>query len=168
MSSGGVLLTVAYDGRGFSGFAPQREARTVAGELLVALRAIDEGLADVRGASRTDAGVHARGQRVALDPTRERPLSAWVLGPIRHLPSSIAIVRAAAVPRGFVPRFAAQWKRYRYLLLASGARDPFWEGRAWRIPELRDEVALGRARSEALLALGTHDFRAFRTAEGGV
>lgn len=160
----GVLLTVAYDGRGFSGFALQREARTIAGELLGALRAIDPRIAELRGASRTDAGVHARGQRVAFDPVAERPLTAWVLGASRHLPDGIAIRRAAAVPRGFTPRFAARWKRYRYVLLADGARDPFLEGRAWRVPELREAGALARAATEAAFAVGTHDFRAFRTA----
>jgi tRNA pseudouridine38-40 synthase len=159
-----VLLTIAYDGRGFSGFAPQPHARTIAGELLGALRAIDPRIAEVRGASRTDAGVHARAQRVAFDPVAERPLSAWVLGAARHLPEGIAIRRAAAVPRGFTPRFAARWKRYRYLLLADGARDPFLEGRAWRVPELRGAEAIARAASEAAAAVGTHDFRAFRTA----
>jgi tRNA pseudouridine38-40 synthase len=163
-AEGGVLLTIAYDGAGFAGFAPQREARTVAGELLDALRVLDAGIEELRGASRTDAGVHARGQRVAFDPTVERPLSAWVLGVVRHLPDSITVRRAARIPRGFLPRFASVSKHYRYLVLTDGVRDPFTIGRAWRIPELRDDAALQLARAEAAAALGTHDFRAFRTA----
>src|SRR6185437_11753253 len=63
----GVLLTVAYDGGPFAGFALQPSQRTVAGELLGALRAVDPTVREIRGASRTDAGVHARGQRVAFD-----------------------------------------------------------------------------------------------------
>lgn len=160
----GVLLTIAYDGRDFSGFALQRDVRTVAGELLGALRAIDPAIAEVRGASRTDAGVHARGQRVAFDPVAERPLTAWVHGAQRQLPDAISIRRASFVPRGFTPRFASRWKRYRYLLLADGARDPFWTDRAWRVPELHDPAAVARAVAEAAAAVGTHDFRAFRTA----
>jgi tRNA pseudouridine38-40 synthase len=159
----GVLLTVAYDGRDFSGFVPQRDGRTVASELLVALAAIDDGVKQLRGASRTDSGVHARGQRVAFDPTRERPLTAWVQGVLRFLPDTISIRRAARVERGFNPRFAAQWKRYRYVILADGTRDPFWDGRAWRVPELRDPETFARAEREAKLALGFHDFEAFRT-----
>lgn len=160
----GVLLTVAYDGRDFAGFAPQKGTRTIAGELAAALRAIDPGISELRGASRTDAGVHARGQRVAFDPGAERPLTAWVRGAARHLPDSISIRRAARVVRGFVPRFASRSKHYRYVVLADGVRDPFWDGRAWRIPELRDARALARAATEAAAAVGTHDFAAFKTA----
>lgn len=160
----GVLLTVAYDGRELAGFAKQRSARTVAGELEGALREIDPRISDVRGASRTDSGVHARGQRVAFDPDAERPLAAWVMGVARHLPETIVVRRAARVARGFVPRFNARSKHYRYVLLADGMRDPFWAGRAWRIAELRSDDALARAAVEAASAVGTHDFAAFKTA----
>jgi tRNA pseudouridine38-40 synthase len=160
----GVLLTVAYDGRGLAGFAKQRDTRTIAGELEGALREIDPRVSDVRGASRTDSGVHARGQRVAFDPSAERPLAAWVLGTARYLPDTIVVRRASRVARGFVPRFASRSKHYRYLLLADGVRDPFWEGRAWRIPELRGDDVLACAHDEARLAIGTHDFAAFKTA----
>ena len=56
MERAGVLLSVAYDGRSFAGFAPQPAQRTIAGELLGALRALDPGVREVRGASRADAG----------------------------------------------------------------------------------------------------------------
>src|SRR3954462_7966107 len=58
----GVLLTVAYDGRRFSGWARQTNARSVAGELEGAIAAVDPKASQTRGLSRTDAGVHAREQ----------------------------------------------------------------------------------------------------------
>jgi len=160
----GVLLTIAYDGRPFSGFARQPERRTIAGELLAALQQIDPSIEDVRGASRTDAGVHALGQRVAFDPGRIIPTRGWALATNRHLPREISIRRAAIVPRGFTPRFASLGKRYRYLLLRDPVRDPFLDGRAWRVEELNRPGAIERASREASLALGTHDFAAFRSA----
>ncbi len=163
MSTSGVLLTVAYDGRSFHGFAPQPNARTVAGELLGALRALDPGLREIRGASRTDAGVHARGQRVAFDPGVAIPPRGWVLGATAHLPPEIAIRRAAIVPAGFVPRFQSVRKRYRYVVLRDPVRDPFLEGLAWRLEALADDGAVARAREEAAQALGAHDFAAFRS-----
>jgi hypothetical protein len=69
----GVLLRVAYDGRPFSGFARQDNARTVAGELLGAVRALDPNASELRGTSRTDAGVHARAQLVAFDARLDIP-----------------------------------------------------------------------------------------------
>jgi tRNA pseudouridine38-40 synthase len=159
----GVLLTVAYDGRPFSGFALQPGRRTVAGELLGAVRAVDPTIREIRGASRTDAGVHARGQRVAFDTALAIPARGWALGLARHLPAEIAVRRAAAVDEGFSPRFGSKGKRYRYLVLSDPARDPFLEGRAWRRHGFAGKDALDRARHEASLALGTHDFAAFRS-----
>jgi tRNA pseudouridine38-40 synthase len=160
----GVLLSVAYDGRPFSGFALQKERRTVAGELWGAVRALDPMVAEVRGASRTDAGVHAYDQRVAFDPARVLPLTGWLHGLARHLPEEIAVRGIWSVDRAFAPRFASVSKTYRYLLLCDRFRDPFLAGRAWRLPELDPQEALGTIRDEARAAVGRHDFAAFRAA----
>ncbi|AUX48327.1 tRNA pseudouridine synthase A [Sorangium cellulosum] len=161
-SSRGILLSVAYDGRPFAGYARQRDQRTVAGELLGALRAIDPAIREVRGASRTDAGVHARDQRVAFDTAAPLPPRGWVLATARHLPDEIVIRRASVVRVGFSPRFESLRKRYRYLILRDHVRDPFLIRRAWRVEGLTDD-AIERARAEAASAKGTHDFAAFRT-----
>jgi tRNA pseudouridine38-40 synthase len=159
-----VLLTVAYDGRPFSGFAPQPDRRTIAGEVLGAIRAIDPTVSEVRGASRTDAGVHARGQRVAFDPKTALPARAWVHALTRHLPSEISVRRAAFVKRGFVPRFDSVAKRYRYLVLVDRVRDPFLEGLVWRVPGgLGEDIAFARGSAEAARARGSHDFAGFRS-----
>jgi tRNA pseudouridine38-40 synthase len=159
----GVLLTVAYDGGPFAGFAPQPNQRTVAGELLGALRAVDPAVREIRGASRTDAGVHAHGQVVAFDTAIDIPPRGWVLAVTRHLPREIAVRRASFVAAAFSPRFASRGKRYRYLVLREPVRDPFLEGRAWRAPSFEGPGAVARAQREAKLALGTHDFAAFRS-----
>jgi len=159
----GILLTVAYDGRSFHGFAPQPNQRTIAGELLGAIQAIDPKVRELRGASRTDARVHARGQAVAFDPTQHIPARGWCLALGRELPDAISIVRAACVERGFSPRFSNDGKRYRYLLLASPVRDPFLDGRVMRIVDLAPEALVERITKEAAHAVGTHDFKAFRT-----
>ena len=158
----GVLLTVAYDGSRFSGFARQPTARTIAGELDGAVRAVAPGASLVRGASRTDAGVHARGQRVAFDVDRALPARAWVHSLNRELPAEIVVRRAAGVEPGFDPRFSARQKTYRYVILESVVRSPFWDARAWRLGE-RLNHELMRQAAEPLV--GEHDFRAFRAAE---
>ena len=158
-----ILLSIAYDGRRFAGFARQPAQRTIAGELLGAVQAIDPTVREVRGVSRTDAGVHARDQRVAFDPKVRIPPRGWALGLARHLPEDIAIRRAALVPPGFVPRFTSVKKRYRYRVAFDLLRDPFLEGRAWRIPERLDDAMIARLREEAAPLLGTHDFAAFRS-----
>jgi tRNA pseudouridine38-40 synthase len=160
----GVLLTVAYDGGPFAGFAIQPNQRTIAGELLGAVRALDPAVREIRGASRTDAGVHARGQRVAFDTAANLPARGWALALSRHLPQEIAVRRAAFVAEGFSPRFGNLGKRYRYTILRDLVRDPFLDGRAWRAPAIDSDEAVARAAREAESALGTHDFAAFRSA----
>src|SRR5512142_2350189 len=81
----GILLTVAYDGRRFSGWARQTNARSVAGELEGAIAAIDPKASKTRGLSRTDAGVHAREQLVAFDTDKDVGLRGWVLALSQHL-----------------------------------------------------------------------------------
>lgn len=156
-----VLLTVAYDGRPFAGYALQTNARTIAGELTGAVRAIDAKASALRGTSRTDAGVHARGQRVAFDSSLEIPPRGWVLGLTRHLPSEIAVVGAAAVEPGFEPRRHVVSKTYRYSLLLSPVRDPFLDGRVWRVTERLNQIAMAEAASHLV---GEHDFAAYRGA----
>ena len=156
----GVLLTVSYDGRAFAGFAPQPGQRTVHGALLEAARRLDATVASMRGASRTDAGVHAFGQLVAFDPTGTIPPRGWVLGMNAHLDADVAVRRAQPVPRGFEPRAFRRGKRYRYLLMRDQVRDPHLERIAWRIGGALD---LDAARREAGALVGTHDFCAFRS-----
>jgi len=155
-----ILLTVAYDGRNFSGWAMQDGTRTVAGELLGAIRQMDPSVTGVRGVSRTDAGVHARGQLAAFTPGRTIAPRGWALGLVAHLPDEITIRQAARVLDAEDPRGRTVRKRYRYLILRDVVRDPFWAGRAMRYGKPLD---LGILRAEAESLVGTHDFRAFRS-----
>jgi tRNA pseudouridine38-40 synthase len=160
----GVLLSVAYDGGPFHGFATQPAARTVAGEILGAVQAIDPHVSEVRGASRTDAGVHARDQRVAFDPARSIPPRGWLHEINKQLPREIAVRSAREIERRFAPRFHSIEKTYRYLVLVDGVRDPLREGRAWRVTDF-DLSLLDTLRAEARELVGTHDFAGFRSAQ---
>ncbi len=59
-----LRLLVEYDGTDFHGFARQKAARTVQGVLETVLQSLLKEPVQVTGASRTDAGVHAKGQVV--------------------------------------------------------------------------------------------------------
>jgi len=161
----GILLTVAYDGERFSGWASQvgqAGVRTVEDTLRAAIASMDPGASPPRGASRTDAGVHAEGQVAAFDPSRTIEPRGWVLGLDAALPDDVAVRAARQVPAFFEPRAAARGKRYRYRLLLDPVRDPLLRGRAWRVGHPLD---LDRMKREASRLEGTHDFRAFRSAK---
>ena len=157
----GILLTLAYDGSSFAGWARQPTQRTVAGELEGAIRELDPRATGVRGVSRTDTGVHARAQLASFDTDSEIEPRGWALGLMPHLPPEIAVVRVARVEPGYDPRRHVVDKTYRYVLLRSVVPDPFWLRRAWRVRERLNHPAM-RVELEALL--GEHDFRAFRSA----
>lgn len=157
----GVLLTVAYDGTAFSGWASQRDTRTVEDTLRGAIRALDPRAQGPRGSSRTDAGVHARGQLAAFDTTLDIPPRGWVLALNRHLPDDVCVRAARPVPIAYSPRFSSRKKRYRYALYLDKVRDPLLDGRAWRIGY---ELDMERMAREARAVVGTHDFAAFRSA----
>jgi tRNA pseudouridine38-40 synthase len=157
----GVLLEVAYAGTHFHGWAAQDDTRTVQGELAGAIRAVDPHASLPRGTSRTDAGVHAQRQLAAFDASVEIPPRGWVLALNQHLPDDACVRSARAVPCRFEPRFAAKHKRYVYRILRDRVRDPLWHERSWRIGWPLD---VARLTSEAKAIVGTHDFRAFRSA----
>src|SRR5579871_6812624 len=119
---------------------------------------MDPRAGDLRGASRTDAGVHADGQLAAFNAERDIPARGWALGLNQHLPEDVAVRGARPVPPGFSPRFASRGKRYRYRVVVDLLRDPACRSRAWRVPELDVE----RAAAEGAAAVGTHDFAGFR------
>jgi tRNA pseudouridine38-40 synthase len=117
----------------------------------------------VVGASRTDAGVHALGQTVAL--TVESSLApAAVLGALNaRLPREIRVTFAAAAPVGFDARRAATGKRYVYLIDNGPIPSPLWLRYAWHVPGRLD---LGAMRAALRTLRGRHDFSAFCAAAG--
>ncbi len=161
VGSYGVLLSVAYNGRGYCGYARQPGKRTIADALDGAVRAIDPRASLVRAASRTDSGVHARGQSVAFDTALEIASRGWVLALNQHLPEEIAVQRASRVQAGYDPRDHALGKRYRYCITPSQIRSPFQIGITWRVANRLNQSLMAE---EAQALLGEHDFRAFRTA----
>ena len=58
------LLTLAYDGTNYCGFQVQPNGRSVAAAFQDALEAVLGSRPDIKGCSRTDAGVHALGFRL--------------------------------------------------------------------------------------------------------
>ncbi len=164
-----ILLVVSYDGADFAGFARQPDQRTVQGVLEAAIAGMNGAPVETRGAGRTDAGVHALGQRVAFDPARAIPAGGWVKGLDAALPEDVVVLDAELRPRGYNPRFDAVDKTYRYVLQLTEHRDPHWRRRAWWLGRGRQRreggLDLAAMREAASRWVGTHDFRAFRAAD---
>lgn len=152
-------MTVAYDGSAFQGFQYQPGVPTVQGVLEDVLAEVSGVRARVQGASRTDSGVHARGQvavwRVEASPI---PVDRLALVANRRLPGAIRIRDVRAVPETFDPR-RSRAKAYSYRLVAEPVADPFWIHRVGVVPM---PLALAPLNAWAAAFLGRHDFGAFR------
>lgn len=172
----GVRLVVAYDGTRFAGWQSQPAQRTVQVELERAISAIAKAPIKVRGASRTDSGVHALHQIVAFDTERKLPPYRWVRGLNGKLDVDVAVVRAEPCEPGENPRYGAMGKTYRYLVHTGSVRDPLLTSRAWHLGPRRSRPHRGErigirgwldveAMHEAAARLvGEHDFAAFQAA----
>jgi tRNA pseudouridine38-40 synthase len=168
----GVRVTVAYDGGGFAGFAAQPGQRTVQAVLAEAAQRVCRHPVVVRGASRTDSGVHALGQVAAFASTRALAPHRWVMALNRYLPEDVAVREAAACAPDYEPRFDARDKSYRYLFHLGRTRQPLLRDHAWHVGKplyrlgfgAHDEarIDLDAMREACALLSGTHDFHAFR------
>jgi tRNA pseudouridine38-40 synthase len=156
-----IRLVVEYDGSQLHGWQRQDNAPTVQQHLEEALGKLLTHETQVMGASRTDAGVHARGQVASFRTEREIPLHGVRRGLNSMLPASIAIRDAAEVPDDFHPRFSATGKHYRYSLLTRAERSPRLRTHAWHHPEPLD---VNKMQVAARALIGEHDFSAFRAA----
>ena len=95
-----ILLTIAYDGTNYSGWQKQKDEAviTVEGELTKALRLLFRNPAlECIGASRTDAGVHALGQRAVIDVETSIPAEKIPLAIRSFLPADIVVTKAEKV-----------------------------------------------------------------------
>jgi len=165
-----ILLRLAYDGTEFHGWArqpPRRDGsdvRTVQGELERALGVLCRRPVTTRGASRTDAGVHARGQLAAFERITPIPCPNLAVALGRMLPRDMS-VRAAWEEQGeggapVDPRHRNEGKHYRYRLFLGAVRDPMLARWVWQLPS---PVDVARIRDAAGHLVGTHDFSAFRS-----
>jgi tRNA pseudouridine38-40 synthase len=156
-----IRLVVEYDGSALSGWQRQDNAPTVQQHLEEALAKLLTHETKVSGASRTDAGVHARAQVALFHTERAIPLDGIRRGLNSLLPDAIAIQDATEVPDDFHPRFSATGKHYRYTILRGPNRSPRWRDRAWH---LRDALDVPPMRVALNALVGEHDFAAFRAA----
>ena len=154
-----VKLTVAYDGRGFSGVSPNPGVRTVGGLLIEALERLLRHRVRLAMAGRTDAGVHAWGQVVSFDAVSHGLDLVALQRSLNRLCGPEVVVReAAVVPPHFDARHSARARRYRYTIVNRPEPDPFLARTAWHVAAPLDLAAL---RLGADAVIGEHDFSSF-------
>ncbi|MCI8575359.1 MAG: tRNA pseudouridine(38-40) synthase TruA [Bacilli bacterium] len=155
------LIRISYDGSKFYGFQRLKDVKTVQKSLEDALTKIDRGPVVVKGAGRTDRGVHASDQCVHFDLTHNIPTKGLkeilnkLVGPY------IYVKECEEVSLDFHARFSVKQKTYRYRIYFG----PF-------CPQLYDYVFFCPSKLDTSLMkeasklfLGVHDFQRFVSGE---
>ncbi len=152
----GVLC---YEGTHYLGWQKTREGPSIEGELEKALQILLRHPVELQAASRTDAGVHAKGQVFNFFTSNEEiGLNRLCRGANALLPRDIQILALEETSNNFHPTLDATGKEYTYEICTDPIQLPFLRFHSWHFPYSLDIDAMQSA-SQALI--GTHDFTSF-------
>ncbi|BBU24113.1 tRNA pseudouridine(38-40) synthase TruA [Mycobacterium xenopi] len=168
-----LRLDIAYDGTDFAGWAVQAGQRTVAGVLDETLSTVFRTPVRLRGAGRTDTGVHATGQVAHVDVPVEALPHAYPRSPRRSEPEFLPLVRRLGrflptdvrvrdirrAPKGFDARFSALRRHYVYRLSTAPYGAEPQQARYVTVWPRELDIDVMAAASRELV--GLHDFAAF-------
>lgn len=153
-----IKLIAAYDGTNYHGSQIQNNGSTIEGVLKQELSSLLGEEINLIGASRTDAGVHARGNVYVFDTESRIPPEKFVYALNAKLPEDIRIQDSCEVPEGFHPRHQDTIKTYEYRIL----------NRKLPLPEYRlyahftyETLDLEKMQSACKHFIGEHDFASF-------
>jgi tRNA pseudouridine38-40 synthase len=152
------ILLIEYDGTQYHGFQWQVGLPTIQNELEQAIRRFCGQSSRVMAASRTDAGVHAKGQVVSFWAKSALSTMTLVRALNYYLPGDIAVKAAYRASDDFNVRRDALSREYNYYILNSNTRSPFSQRFALFVPKMLDIEAMNKA---CQLIQGEHDFASF-------
>jgi len=158
-----IKLTIAYDGTNYVGWQIQKNGLAVEQVLNEHLSRLLKEKIVVCGASRTDSGVHARGNVAAFYTETRIPPSKISLALNQSLPDDIKIVRSEEVPEAFHPRYANCLKTYRYQILNCRYNDPTLR---LYYDYVYYPLDVEKMKQGAAFLTGEHDFIAFSSSGG--
>src|SRR6185295_8590987 len=150
-----IKMVVSYVGTRFAGWQVQPGRPTVQGILEEAISRMLQERVRIAGASRTDAGVHARGQVANLLTASRIPVSGFVRGLNARLPEDIAVLRAEEIAETFHARADARGKEYLYRISRAEVVAPF---DAPFVAAVRGRLDVDAMQEAARAFVGTHDF----------
>jgi tRNA pseudouridine38-40 synthase len=156
-------LDIEYDGTPYAGWQRQAGQHSVQAALEQAVLGFCGETVSLRGAGRTDAGVHATGQVAHLDLTKDWPddtVRDAINAHLRLAGESVSVTVAAKVSDEFDARFSATARHYLYRILNRRAQPALEKNRVWWVPAPLDAGAMHEA-AQALV--GRHDFTTFRS-----
>lgn len=155
-----VALVVEYDGTHYHGFEWQRGVPTIQSALERAIYNVTAEERRVIAASRTDAGVHAKGQVVSFWTESKLSPDTILRAVNAYLPRDISVRTAFQIRDEFSVRGDALSREYSYTILNRPTRSPLVERFSYLIP---GQLDLTRMMEACRLLEGQHNFLSFVT-----
>jgi tRNA pseudouridine38-40 synthase len=158
-------IDIEYDGGPYSGWQRQAGQHSVQAAVEQAIHAFSGEDVTIRGAGRTDAGVHARGQVAHFDLEREWAPDRVMAAINAHLGMAgerVSVTAATVADAEFDARFSATARHYLYRILNRRAPPALERGQVWHVARKLDADAMHEA---AQLLVGKHDFTTFRSVQ---
>ena len=154
-----ILLIIAYKGTNYCGWQKQNNAITIEETLNKALENLFKDKISVIGASRTDAGVHAKGNVAVFDTenmTIKAEKIAYALN--ARLPEDIRVQESREVSLDFHPRYDKNRKIYSYKILNNPIEMPIYKEYTYHV---YGSISVEQMRQAAKYLIGEHDFKSF-------
>ena len=152
-------VTIAYDGNNYAGFQSQINAIAIQDIIEKILYKIFREKIRIVMSSRTDAGVHAKGQVFHFDSDKQKDVNKLKYSFNCLLPKDIHVLDIKNVSEKFHSRFSVKSKTYEYIINV-GEYDVFLNGYAYQCGYKLD---IDLMKKGAELFLGEHDFTSFNT-----
>lgn len=153
-----LLIIIEFDGTNYHGWQVQKNATTIQGVLNQVLAKILKQEVEIKGCSRTDAGVHAENYCLSVKINSQISCHALVLAMNRNLPPDISAKNCIEVPKNFHARYSSKAKEYAYKIWNYRYRSAFFANRALHYWYDLDVELLNVASRKFI---GKHDFSAF-------
>lgn len=151
------LITVQYDGSKYSGYQKQPDKNTVQDCLETVLTRLNKAPVFVSASGRTDAGVHALGQRIHFDLNVDMDENQIKKAMNSLLPSDIYVKKVEQVSPTFHARFDVKEKVYLYKI-NMGEYNPIEKD---YVLQFNHSLNIEKMKEASYSFLGKHNFRAF-------
>ena len=157
-----ILATVSYNGTNYQGWQKQPNAPTIQETIETELSRYFNQPVSIYGAGRTDAGVHALGQKFHFDIEKETlDLDRLIYSLNSMLPPDIKIEDMEEVESDFHARFSAKEKIYGYSIIMD-SKDVLFYNIMYTCPYGFDPNLLEHALTHFI---GTYNFKNFTSKE---
>lgn len=158
-----IKLTIEYDGTNYVGWQKQKNGMSIEEKIERAIQGITGEEIRLIGASRTDSGVHARGQVANFLTQSSIPDRKFPSAISSKLPVDIVILDAEEVKDDFHSRYSSLGKRYSYKILNRKQSPAYLRSFVEHCPY---ELNFEYMKKASMAFLGKHDFTAFRSTGG--